>query len=64
MRGVPASFAPLTLLIVLFGAMLPSVHKIVEASIKHGSWDIRGCRGIMEDAWLEVVEGIGTSKGP
>jgi hypothetical protein len=57
------SFAPLTALIVLLRAMLPPVHKVVEAGIKHGSWDIRGRQGIVEDAWLEVAESIGASKG-
>jgi hypothetical protein len=63
MRGVPASFAPLTALIVLFGAMLPPIHKVVEAGIKHGPGDIRGRRGIVEDAWLEAAEGVGASEG-
>jgi hypothetical protein len=60
---VPVPFAPLAALVVLLGAVFPSVHKVVEASVEHGSWDIRGRRGIMEDAWLEMVEGIGAGKG-
>jgi hypothetical protein len=39
-HGVPMSFAPLTLLIVLFGAVFPSIRKVVEAGVKHGSWDL------------------------
>jgi hypothetical protein len=61
---VPVPFAPLAALVILFGAVLPSVHKVIEAGIKHGLWDIRGHRGIMEDVWLEAAEGVGTSKGP
>jgi hypothetical protein len=62
--GVPVPFAPLAMFVVLLGAMLPPICKVVEAGIKHGLWDIRGRRGIMEDAWLEAAEGIGMSKGP
>jgi hypothetical protein len=38
--GVSTPFAPLTVLIVLLRAVLPPVRKVVEAGIKHGSWDI------------------------
>jgi hypothetical protein len=62
-RGVSMPFAPLTVLVVLFRAMFPSIRKVVEAGIEHGLWDIRGRRGIMEDAWLEAVESISASKG-
>jgi hypothetical protein len=62
-RGVPASFASLTSLIVLFRPVLPPVHKVVEAGVEHGPWDVQGHRGIVEDAWLEAVEGVGASKG-
>jgi hypothetical protein len=58
------SFTPLTSFVILFGAVLPPIRKVVEAGIEHGSWDIRGRWGIMEDAWLEAVEGVGASKGP
>jgi hypothetical protein len=40
MRGVPMPFAPLAALIILFGAMLLPVRKVIEASVKHGPWDI------------------------
>jgi hypothetical protein len=63
MHGVPTSLTPLASLVVLFGAVLPPIGKIVKASIEHGSWDIQGCWGIMEDAWLEAAEGVGTSEG-
>jgi hypothetical protein len=56
-------FAPLTALVVLLRAVLPPVRKVVEAGIKHGLRDIRGRRGIVEDAWLEVAESVSTSKG-
>jgi hypothetical protein len=62
--GVPVSFAPLAALMVLLGAMLPPVRKVIKAGIEHGPWDIRGRQGIVEDAWLETAEGIGVSKGP
>jgi hypothetical protein len=61
--GVPIPFAPLASFIILIGAMLPPIHKIVKAGIKHGPWDVQGCQGIMEDAWLEAVEGIGAGQG-
>jgi hypothetical protein len=60
---VPIPFAPLAPFMVLFGAMLPPVRKIVEAGVEYGSWDIQGHRGIMEDAWLEAAEGIGMCQG-
>jgi hypothetical protein len=62
-RRVSAPFAPLTLFVVLFGAVLPPVSEVVEASIEHGLRDIRGHQGIMEDAWLEAAEGVGSSEG-
>jgi hypothetical protein len=37
---VPVLFAPLASFVVLVGAVLPPVHKVVEASIKHGPWDV------------------------
>jgi hypothetical protein len=63
MRGVPVSFAPLASLVVLLRAVLPPIRKVVEASVEHGSGDIRGHRGIMEDVWLEAAEGIGAGEG-
>jgi hypothetical protein len=63
MRGMPASLTPLTSLVILFGAVLPPIGKIVKAGVEHSSWDIRGRRGIMEDAWLKAAKGVGTSKG-
>jgi hypothetical protein len=62
-RRMSAPFAPLASFVVLFGAMLPSVSEVVEASVEHGPRDIRGRRGIMEDAWLKAAEGIGSCKG-
>jgi hypothetical protein len=47
---------------VLFGAVFSPVCEVVESSIEHGSRDIRGHWGIVEDAWLEAVEGIDASK--
>jgi hypothetical protein len=61
--GVPTPFAPLASLVILFGAVLPSVGEVVEAGVKHGSGDVRGCRGIVQDAWLEAAEGVGSCKG-
>jgi hypothetical protein len=43
--------------------MLPAVCEVIEAGIEHSLRDVRGHRGIMEDAWLEAVEGVGTGKG-
>jgi hypothetical protein len=63
-RGMPMSFAPLASFVILLRAMLPSIRKVVEAGVEHGPRDIRGCRGIVEDAWLEAAEGVGTGKGP
>jgi hypothetical protein len=60
---VPMPFAPLALFVVLFGAVLPPVSEIVKAGVEHGLRDIRGRWGIMEDAWLEVAEGVGSSEG-
>jgi hypothetical protein len=37
---VSVPLAPLTPLMVLFGAMFPPVCKVVEAGVKHGPWDI------------------------
>jgi hypothetical protein len=62
-HGMPASLAPLASLVVLLGAMLPPIHKVVEAGVEHGPRDVRGHRGIVEDAWLEAAEGIGTGEG-
>jgi hypothetical protein len=39
-HGVPASLAPLASFIVLFGAVLLPICKVIEASIEHGPWDI------------------------
>jgi hypothetical protein len=61
--GVPVPFAPLASFVVLIGAMLPPVCEVVEASVEHGPWDIRGHQGIVEDAWLEAAEGIGMGQG-
>jgi hypothetical protein len=63
MHGVPTPFAPLAALVVLFGAMFPPVHKVVEASIEHSARDIWGRQGIVEDAWLEAAEGVSASEG-
>jgi hypothetical protein len=60
---VPVLFAPLASSVVLVGAMLPPIHKVVKASIKHGPWDVRGHWGIMENTWLEAAEGIGVGQG-
>jgi hypothetical protein len=60
---IPVPFAPLALFIILFRAMFSPVCEVVEAGIKHGPWDIQGCRGIVENAWLEVAEGVGASQG-
>jgi hypothetical protein len=62
-RRVSAPFAPLASFIILFGAVLPPVSEVIEAGIKHGPRDIRGCRGIMEDVWLEAAEGVGSCEG-
>jgi hypothetical protein len=62
-RRVPVPFAPLAAFIVLLGAMLPPVSEVVEAGVEHGSRDIRGCQGIVEDAWLEAAEGVGSGEG-
>jgi hypothetical protein len=62
-RRVPAPFAPLALFIILFGAVFPPVSEVIEASVEHSPRDIQGCWGIVEDAWLEVVEGVGSSEG-
>jgi hypothetical protein len=61
--GVFTPFAPHASFVVLFGAVLPSVSEVVEAGVEHGSRDIRGRRGIVEDAWLKVAEGIGLCEG-
>jgi hypothetical protein len=53
------SLAPEAMLIVLVGAVFPPVCEVVKPCIKHSSGDIQGHRGIMEDAWLESVEGVG-----
>jgi hypothetical protein len=60
---VPISFAPLASVVVLFWAVFPPICEIIEPSIEHGLQNIQGHWGIVEDAWLEAVEGIGTSKG-
>jgi hypothetical protein len=62
-RGVPVPFAPLASFVVLFRAVLPPVSEVVEAGVKHGPRDIRGRWGIVEDAWLEAAEGVGSRKG-
>jgi hypothetical protein len=62
-RRMPVSLAPLASFIVLLGAMLPSVRKVVEAGVEHGPRDIQGRQGIVEDAWLKAAEGVGTGEG-
>jgi hypothetical protein len=37
---VPTSLAPLASFVILFGAVLPPVSKVVEAGVEHGSRDI------------------------
>jgi hypothetical protein len=61
--GVSTPFAPLASLVILFGAVLPSVSEVVEASVEHSARDIRGHWGIVEDAWLEAAEGVGSCEG-
>jgi hypothetical protein len=61
--GVSTPFAPLASFVVLFGAVLPPISEVVEAGVEHGPRDIRGRRGIVEDAWLEAAEGIGLCEG-
>jgi hypothetical protein len=61
--GVSTPFAPLASLVVLFRAVLPSVSEVIEAGVEHGSRDIRGHWGIVEDAWLEAAEGVGSCEG-
>jgi hypothetical protein len=60
---VSVPLAPLTPLMVLFGAMFPPVCKVVEAGVKHGPWDIWGYQGIVEDVWLKAAKGIGVGQG-
>jgi hypothetical protein len=60
---VPVPLTPLASFVVLFRAVLLPVGEVVEAGIEHGSRDIRGRRGIVEDAWLEAAEGVGPRKG-
>jgi hypothetical protein len=62
--GVPTPLALLASFVVLFRAVLPPVGEVVEAGVEHGPRDIRGRRGIVEDAWLKAAEGIGSRKGP
>jgi hypothetical protein len=57
-------FAPLASFVVLFGSVLPPVSEVVEAGVKHGSRNIRGRQGIVEDVWLEAAEGVGPCEGP
>jgi hypothetical protein len=61
--GVSTPFAPLASLVILFGAVFPPVGEVVEAGVEHGSRDIRGRWGIVEDAWLEAAEGVGLCEG-
>jgi hypothetical protein len=49
--------------IILFRAIFPPVGEVVEAGIEHSLRDVRGRRGIMEDAWLEAAEGVGPCEG-
>jgi hypothetical protein len=60
---VPAPFTPLAAFVVLLGAVFPPVGEVIEAGVEHGSRDIRGRRGIVEDAWLEAAESVGPCKG-
>jgi hypothetical protein len=59
---VSISFTPLTVYIALVGAVLPSIHEVIEVCIKHSPGDIQGCQGIVEDVWLEAAEGIGVDQ--
>jgi hypothetical protein len=61
---VPVPLTPLAVLVILLRAVLPSVCEVVEAGVEHGLWNVQGCQGIVEDAWLKAAEGIGMGKGP
>jgi hypothetical protein len=60
---VPVPLAPEATLIVLVRAVLPPVRKVVKPCVEHGLGDVQGRQGIMKDAWLKSVEGIGTGQG-
>jgi hypothetical protein len=59
--GVSVLAAPQAVDIAFIGAVLPPIHEVIKTGVKHG--DVQGCRGIMEDVWLEVAEGIGMGQG-
>jgi hypothetical protein len=60
---VSTPLAPLAVFVVLLGAVLPPIHKVIEAGIEYGPQDIQGRWSIVEDAWLEVAKHISASKG-
>jgi hypothetical protein len=60
---VPIPLTLLALFMILFGAMLLPICKVVEAGIEHGLWDVRGHQGIVEDVWLKAAKGIGMGQG-
>jgi hypothetical protein len=60
---MPISLAPMATLIVLIWTVFSPIGEIVEPCVEHGPRDARGHWGIVEDAWLELVEGISTGQG-
>jgi hypothetical protein len=58
--GLPA---PLAVCIIFIGAMFPSICEVIEPSIEYSLGDVCHCWGIVEDPWLKVVEGVGSSQG-
>jgi hypothetical protein len=60
MAGLPA---PEAVHVVFIRAMLPPICEVVEPHVKYCLRNICHCWGVMEDAWLKAMEGIGSSQG-
>jgi hypothetical protein len=52
MHGVPTPATPQAVYVASIRAGLLAICEVIEAGIEHGPRNIRGCRGIVEDAWL------------
>jgi hypothetical protein len=62
-HGVSILIALEVVHIVLIGAVLLPICKVIKPGVEHGSENIRGYWGIVKDVWLKMVEGIGMGQG-
>jgi hypothetical protein len=61
--GVSIFATPEAVHVVFIGAMLPPICEVVEPCIEHGSGNVQGCWGIVENVWLKAVKGVGVGQG-